>query len=373
MPLAVRRRPDTGALTISGRLALPDGSRIRVRQRAQSNEPQLAREEAVALEARLLRDAWHGRRAAVHSFGEAVENYLDAGERSLGTEAFLHRLLTAIGDRPLSEIDQVAVDSARALMFPARAGLTVSPATQLRNLVTPLRAVLNHAARRGWCEAPRFEVPKARAAGRTRYLTPAEAERLVAAAAAHLAPLLVFLIGTGARLAEALELDWRDVDLAGAAGEPRAILWHTKGGGRRVAALPPRVVAVLANLPERVGPVFRWTRRGDKGILVRVPYADRGRAAGGQVKSAWRGALRRSGLDAAAPGLTPHDLRHTYASWHYARHRDLLRLKIDGGWASVALVERYAHLLPGGHEAAIAGFLGHHEEKVGKETDRNAR
>jgi integrase len=72
----------------------------------------------------------------------------------------------------------------------------------------------------------------------------------------------------------------------------------------------------------------------------------------------WYGALRRAGLD---PELTPHDLRHTSASWHYAFNRDLLALKQEGGWSSVALVERHAHLLPAGYDAAIRRFLGWHQ------------
>ena len=87
-----------------------------------------------------------------------------------------------------------------------------------------------------------------------------------------------------------------------------------------------------------------------------LPYEDRGAEYGGQIKTAWRGAIARAGLD---PAFTPHTCRHTWASWHYAEHRDLLALKIQGGWSSVALVERYAHLLPAGHDTAIRGFLGH--------------
>jgi hypothetical protein len=40
-------------------------------------------------------------------------------------------------------------------------------------------------------------------------------------------------------MAEALELEWRDVDLTGA----RAIFWRTKTGARRVAALLPAAIA----------------------------------------------------------------------------------------------------------------------------------
>jgi integrase len=219
------------------------------------------------------------------------------------------------------------------------------PSTYVREIVTPLRAILRHAFGRGWCDPPHIEAPKA-PEGRTNYLLPAQVEQLIAAAAPHLQPLLLFLVCTGARMAEAVYLDWRDVDLAGG----RAIFWgdRTKSGKRRNAVLVPRIIAALANLPHRVGSVFR---RPDG-----QPYADRRGAYGGQVKRAWHGAIRRAGLD---PALTPHDLRHTWASWKYALDRDLLRLKIEGGWSSVLLVERYAHLLPAGQQMAIEGFFWH--------------
>jgi integrase len=85
------------------------------------------------------------------------------------------------------------------------------------------------------------------------------------------------------------------------------------------------------------------------------PYADRQRRTGGQIKTAWKGAIARAGLD---PEFTPHELRHTWASWHYALHKDLIRLQLDGGWSGVLLVTCYAHLMPQGLEDAIRRFLG---------------
>jgi integrase len=72
-----------------------------------------------------------------------------------------------------------------------------------------------------------------------------------------------------------------------------------------------------------------------------------------KIKTAWRGALKRSGITTP---ITPHGLRHTWATWHYAINRDLLALKVDGGWSSVTLVERYAHVMPKGHEGRITAF-----------------
>ena len=335
--LTISRRKSTGALTITGHVA---GQRIR--RRAQSNDIKLAHEEATALEAELLRTQWHGERRGARSFAEAALSYLNSAPRSDSTKIYVRRLLVALGETRLSEVDQDTAIQLHRAVLRADAG----PATYQRAVVTPLRAILRHAALRGWCEAPRIASAKT-PAGRTRYLLPDEAERLIASAAAHLRPLLVFLLGTGARLAEAIYLEWRDVDLVGA----RAIFWanRTKSGKRRNAALPPRVVSALACLANRDGPVFR-TGSG-------APYAVRDSyGGGGQIKTAWRGARRRAVLD---NDVTPHDLRHTWASWHYALHHDLLALKTEGGWSSVTLVERYAHLLPAGHEAAIRAFFGH--------------
>src|SRR6185312_2846580 len=319
MPLKVKRRRSTGALTIIGTIEFSDGSRQRFRRRAQSDEPRIAAEEAAALEARILRDHWHGKRRGTERFATAVLSYLKAAPRGQNTKDHLHRIMTALGDVSLSAVDQTQLDALRDKLFPHAA-----PATVLRNLLTPIRAVMAHAARRGWCDAVQFEIPR-QPPGRTRYLLPEEADRLLDCAAPHLSPLLLFLIGTGARLSEAIELDWRDVDLAGG----RAILWRTKGGLRRDLIFPPRLVIALANLPERSGAVFRWeTLRGANGKSKRrVAYADRRRESGGHIRTGWAAALRRAGLD---PTLTPHDLRHTWASWHYALYRDLLRLKLDG-------------------------------------------
>jgi integrase len=346
MPIRIIRRKDREGLYFDGKVA---GKRIR--GRAQSNNLALAREEAAALEAEILRTAWHGERRGTRTFAEAVLSYLEAEPRSENHNAGINRLLRAVGNVPLAAVNQEkAIELKRKMLRPDAA-----PGTYTRAIVMPMRAVLHYAHEQlGWCDPPHIAAPPENP-GRTRFFLPNEVEHLIAAAAPHLRPLLIFLIGTGARMAEAIELDWRDVDLTGA----RAIFSRTKGGKRRNAHLPPRVVAALANLSHREGPVFQWeTKRDKEGQVRRVnAYIDRGRRSGGQIKTGWAGALRRAGL---APDFTPHDLRHSWASWHYALHKDLLRLKSEGGWSSVLLVERYAHLLPAGQEEAIGRFLSHH-------------
>lgn len=345
--LRVTTRKDRDGLWITG-TPLRGGERIR--RRAASDDGQLAEEEAKALEAELLRTAWHGERRGAPTFAAAVKSYIAAEPRATGDKRRLNRILRIVGTKTLAQIDQNEIDHIRRSVLAANA----SPATVRRGIITPIRAVMLHAHRRGWCDRPSFEIPK-QPEGRTVYLLPEEADRLIEAAAPHLRPLLVFLLCTGARLSEALDLEWRDVDLVGA----RAIFWGdtTKGGKRRNARLNPRAIIELAALSHRQGKVFRWeTKRPVKkrqGQPKRAAaYADRRREGGGQISSGWSGALKRAGL----AGFTPHDLRHTWASWHHALDPDLVKLRDEGGWSSVVLVERYAHLMPAGHQARIRAF-----------------
>jgi integrase len=55
---------------------------------------------------------------------------------------------------------------------------------------------------------------------------------------------------------------------------------------------------------------------------------------------AWRCALKRAGI----AYFRWHDLRHTWASWHVQAGTPLHALQELGGWESVEMVRRYAHL-----------------------------
>lgn len=335
MPLKIVQRTDRpgGRLQITGTVFLPNGEKIPVRRSAGSDNLQLAREEAAALEADLLRSAWHGERRGARLYAEALDQFLKAAPCATGDLARHNRILSVIGDAKLSQIDQSMVNRVKAAILKPEA----SPATVLRGIISPIRTVMNFANMQGWCDSPRFVVPK-QPKGRTAFLYPEQFEALLAASAPHLEPLLLTLADTGARMSEAIEALWDDVDL----GAARINYVRTKNGRPRLAVpLSPRTVAALARLPHRTGEIFR-TQRGE-------PYESKERQEGGQIKRAWQAALRRAGLE----GFTPHDLRHTWATWHYAMHRDLLRLKVEGGWSSIELVERYAHLMPGERQAEI--------------------
>lgn len=98
------------------------------------------------------------------------------------------------------------------------------------------------------------------------------------------------------------------------------------------------MVVELANLPgDRIGRVFR--RPG--GMAYRSTNDTLRGAEGGQIKRAFASAVKAAKIDRH---LTPHQCRHTRATWSYGLDRNLIRLRQDGGWRSTSQVERYTKL-----------------------------
>lgn len=308
---------------------------FRIDESTGTSDPEAADEIRIKREAALLKRSIHGD-SAVRTFAEAAASYLEAG----GDGEHLPRILKHFGGRRLlANVGQAEIDHAAKTLYPNAAN-----STRNRKVYTPISAVLHHAARKGWCPAPVIARP-AQAEPRVRWIRYEEADRLVAAAAPHLAPLITFLLATGARVSEALYMDWRQVDLGrahvtilneGAGGH------GTKSGESRGVPLHPRAVAALANLPwEREGAVFRRPAgKIKKAGRVWLPYESRDGEGGGQIKTGFGAACRRAGIE----NFTPHDCRHTWATWHYAANRDLRALMELGGWKSLDMVLRYAHV-----------------------------
>ena len=254
---------------------------------------------------------------AVATFLEAAVSYMEAG----GETRFMEPILKEMGRIKLADVDQRMLDTVARRIYSTAASSTLN-----RQFYTPVSAVLRHGHERGLCERRVINRPR-QPKGRIRHITLGEADGLIAAASPHLRPLLVFLLYTGARLSEALYLSWSQVDLS----RSHVSFVKTKNGEARGVPLHPRVVNELGNLQHRSGVVFR---RPDG-----LPYAPKG-DGGGQIKTAFNGACRRAGI----ADFSPHDCRHTWATWHYQANRDLPALMRLGGWKSERMVLRYAHV-----------------------------
>lgn len=272
-------------------------------------------------QADLLNRHAHGR-AATLTFAEATLAYLESG----GEGRFLGPLLEFFGPDFLArDITNAAANRAAAALHPQSA-----PSTINRQVITPLSAVANFVAEESGAPAVRLRRRKDDQK-RLRWLTPEEAERLIAQAAPHLVPVLGFLLGGGCRVGEAIQVT-RQVfyETTGEAYLPR-----TKNGQARMIALPPRARAMVMSqgIPEA-------------GAICRTPkgkaYALR-QNGGGQISTAFRQAAQAAGL---GRDVVPHTLRHTWATWFYAQTRDFGRLMDLGGWQKADMAMRYRKAAP---------------------------
>jgi integrase len=171
--------------------------------------------------------------------------------------------------------------------------------------------------------------------GRLRYLEPEEEGRLLAAAHEPLRTIILTGIYAGLRVeSEALTLRRPSVDLK------RGLLTvesaYAKSGKARTIPLNRPLRAALAALlaQERAGEWVFVTREGS-------PFRS--------IRTAFQTACRRAGLK----GVTPHVLRHTFASRLVMARVDLRTVQELGGWSTLDLVQRYAHLSPAHKAEAV--------------------
>lgn len=261
-------------------------------------------------------------RDATLTFAQAALTYLESG----GENRFLGPILRYLGpDKLLADVDNEAVNDIARALYPTAAGSTIN-----RQVITPISAVLNMAADDGLCDPRRL---KRRKAGkpRPRWLTPAEADALIAAANPRTALQITFLLGTGIRTGDMVRLDRDDLYLE----SQEAFIAEPKNDESRMVTFPARTKRLLAayGLPDE-GAVFR-TPKGK-------PYAIRTNG-GGQIAEAFNQAR-----DAAELGddVTPHTLRHTWATWFWAHNKDLVQLMAKGGWKTPSIAMDYTKLAP---------------------------
>jgi integrase len=146
----------------------------------------------------------------------------------------------------------------------------------------------------------------------------------------HSRDMAILACATGMRRTEVTHLKRAYVDLKRAtAYVPAAI---AKNGEARVVPLNSDALAVLRAWMEaekhHAEYVFSFRRRAPiKQVSTRV----------------WR----RARSAACLAGFRFHDLRHTWASWQAQEGTPLQFIQELGGWKSLQMVQRYAHLSPG--------------------------
>jgi integrase len=258
------------------------------------------------------------------TFGEAARLYAGRAEgMSEMQRAYVERVRGWWESVPLARMTPGWVD--RELR--GRLG-AVKPGT-LRRQVNVVGAVLGYAAARGLCGAVRLLRPEVHDA-KERWLTVEERELLIDELPEEVGRLALFLVYTGARLGEALSLEWSQVladgvvftTLKGKSRRPR----------RRKVPLHPRVEALLGELRRETGGTGKVFRSS----------MGRGWTAHHQVDRVFKRAAVRLGWD----DVTPHTLRHTFASHLVMKGVGLREVADLLGHSSMTMVVRYAHLCP---------------------------
>ena len=162
---------------------------------------------------------------------------------------------------------------------------------------------------------------------RLRFLESDEEARLLSVSSEPLVSLIVTSIHTGLRIqAEALTLKWHSIDLK--RGTLTVESAYAKNGRTRSIPLNSTALAALKRLNATATSETVFVN--DEGM----PYQS--------IGSSFRRACRRANLT----GVTPHTLRHTFASRLVMSGADLRTVQELGGWQTIAMVERYSHLSP---------------------------
>lgn len=326
----------------------------RVKRSAGTQDEAAAREWA----ATLARDLWRQKR-----LGDSPRVTWDVAALAwLGEHQHLRsiedikRTMRWLTDRlqgtPLASI---TADVVRKLASERRAqkvrGEPTSPATVNRHL-SDLSRVLRYAHERGWLPAPPPIAKLHEPAKRIAWITHDQARTLLAELPEHLQAMARLALATGLRESNIRLLEWSQVDLG------RAVAWvhadQAKAGKDLSVPLNADALDVLRGQLGRhrrwVFPVPRWAQK-------RTPNEKPRQVADSPTGKISNHAWRKACIRAKLPTLRFHDLRHTWASWHVQSGTPLAVLQELGGWASLTMVQRYAHLAVS-HVAAWAGNIG---------------
>lgn len=272
------------------------------------------------------------------SFDEAAGEFLawaEANKRpktATGYKSMINGPLKEFfGGKMLGEIHPFLIEKYKQKRLSEGAKVAVN--RELSRLRTLFNLCIKWRKFEGPNPASRYQrAPESR--GRVRFLTEAEEKALLDVAQEPLRSAIIIGIHTGLRMqSEGMTLTWGNVDFA---QKSVTVEDHfAKNGETRTIPLNSVALEALKALKARVpGPQVFMTSKGSKrkGNKHWEPYKS--------FRTAFETAVRRAKLS----GVTPHVLRHTFASRLVMRGANLRTVQELGGWKSLAMVQRYAHL-----------------------------
>jgi integrase len=291
------------------------------RESTRTKKRQLAERLAQKRKLEIL-ERGHGlRRIKPVRFSEHVKAYLKHTEKtnrsSYKDAAVLARLVTSAGDRPITEVSPFQIERWRQ-----QRAAEVSKSTVNREL-NIVRGCFSRAVEWGRLSLSPLRNVKAYNVDnvRLRICSAAEIKKLLDGASPDLKLLSCVTLESLLRLSEALSLRREDV------GHGFLTILRSKNGRSRRVPITPELRGELLEHCHKSGFVFG---RGDKGQPPR--------AAAVSV------AFARLAKELGLPGVSHHTLRHTGATVMVAKGVSLRAVQTIGGWSSLRMVERYAHV-----------------------------
>jgi integrase len=281
----------------------------RIRRSAKTSDQAIAARTAAEIEAREWKCNFDGPQSVL-TFAQAAMLYRKAGKPT----RFLERVEDYWKDALVKDIKPSGIRQMAMALYP-----TATNATRNRAAIIPCQSIINFAADSELCPHVRVKHFKAEKKIRPAF-TLEWVDAFCKHATPHIGALALFMFATGARISEALAVEWEHVDL-----QARTILIpKTKISEQRLVHLPPRLVAAIANLP-RVPhrPVFFYRKRNDR-------------------HNKWDAIIRAAGIKR----MTAHSGRHGFATTTLRKSIDPKTGAWLGGWKNIRhFMETYAHAI----------------------------
>jgi len=267
----------------------------------------------------------------VTAYRSDLESFAGFWERGFAQES--------AAQTPLSRVDTLAVRSYLASLHKGKLS-----ARSLSRRLSTLRSFFRWACREGFiAKSPAKYLPAPRVPrSLPRAMTLSDTEDLLAAAGEGPMPardraLFELFYATGLRVSEAAGLDLEDVDFAS-----RLVRVVGKGSKERIVPFGEEAEEALqAYLPDRAA--VRSARVYEKGAGGQPLFVNTrgGRLTPRSMSRLLKRRLRAAGLPA---DISPHALRHTFATHLLSAGADLRSIQELLGHASLSTTQKYTHL-----------------------------
>jgi integrase len=300
MPLKIYRRPGSAVWQYRGTLA-----GHRQRGSTGTTDRKTAERVASEIENKFWKRGLDSKEQAL-TWPKAVALYVGAGKSS----RYLVRLTSYFKDARIADINGGAIRQSAIDLYP-----NAKNSTRNTQVITPTLAVINHCAELQLCQPLRMKRLKID----TKIKKPVTLEWINEfrrhADRPDIAVLALFLFATGARISEALDVRWGDIDF----GKRKVLIRQSKLGDERWAHIPTELLVALGNLPRDQEPF---------GIAYTT------------ARDAWDRISRNAGLEP----LTFHSCRHGFATALHHKGVGVKTIAKVGGWKSAKqLFDTYLH------------------------------